>query len=225
MLFLEYDFHINEDTLYLKTDLWAGCLELFPKFWSNKALSKLCVRGTFISEFHITRVLQSSFHKEDRKHKTSPEVSETIKPQMTVCKSVLPVLPGMLSHPYSTEHSMKWNKKDIKLYVGYLALFRTHEEHELAATFSSFILQALPGAVSLPVLQTQFPWFRRQHRAAGKTVKTCTRGMWAWGLWQGNLHTEQRCCEVKCRRVWIWVCCHPKPPCQGSVTKVVTCCQ
>jgi len=40
----------------------AGCLELIREFWSSRALRKWCVRGTFFTEFHVIRVLQSSFH-------------------------------------------------------------------------------------------------------------------------------------------------------------------
>lgn len=89
---------------------------------------------------------------------------------MIVQKCYFSVLPGMLSYPFLTEHSMKWSNKDIKLYVGYLAFFMTSEEHDETCSHPHLFLscrQFLEQWVCL--LYRQFLHFRRQYRGAGKT--------------------------------------------------------
>lgn len=89
--------------------------------------------------------------------------------QIIVQKCYFPVLPGMPSYPYLTEHSRKWSNKDIKLYVGYLALFMTSEERDETCSHPPLLScrQFLEQWVCL--LYRQFLHFRRQYGGAEKT--------------------------------------------------------
>lgn len=59
---------------------------------------------------------------------------------MTLCKSVISLSSQEGCYPYLKEHGTKWSNKDIKLYVWYLALFMTNEEHDKTCSHLSFLL-------------------------------------------------------------------------------------
>lgn len=150
----------------------------------------VCVGGTSASEFHDSRVLQSSFRKEDRERENQAwNTWNKKKTNDLLQKCCFPALPGMLRNPYLTEHT-----KAVKQ-SGHQAVHRGpcfvcdrwRAGWDLQPSFSTLTLQAC-------CLFNKHRFCAPMHGESGEP-KLCTRGMWVWG-WQAkpaaNPNTEQQ---------------------------------